>query len=103
MKDIDASQKVQVSSSFRQPEKQFQHQRGHRRARAVIGTINMTQNTTIAVKGVKHQQTENMKKTLKTDSMVFRSFNNYLIITSGKRHTERHPDIERKVALHCQS
>jgi len=64
VKDIDASQKVQVFSSFRRPEKLLQHQRDHQRAGAGIGSINFSQNKTVAVKGVEHQQTVNIKTAL---------------------------------------
>ena len=43
VRDIDASEKFQKFSSYRWPEKIFQHQRVHRWAVAVIGSIKTSQ------------------------------------------------------------
>ena len=63
---MKVSRKGQICSSFRQPEKHFWHQVGHRRAGAVKGSVNIPQNSTVAVNRVEHQQTVNIKKGQKT-------------------------------------
>ena len=57
-----AIQKVQVFSTYHPPENHFSHELGHRRAGAVKGSLNASQNTTIEVNGVEHQETANIKK-----------------------------------------
>ena len=44
-----ASQNFQVSSSLRQPKIHFRYAQGHQRASAILGSINITQNTDIPV------------------------------------------------------
>ena len=56
-----ASQKVQVLSNLRCPEKQFRHARGHQRAGASTGSKNNIQNTIITVYEVESQKTVNTK------------------------------------------
>ena len=93
--------KFNFFSSFRPPDKHFRHQRGHHQTGSVKGSINISQNTTIAVNGVERQQTAKIKKTGTKDYMVFRSISSYFMITCGISYTERHPDIGRKFQLHC--
>ena len=97
---MNATQNVQVLSSFRQPQTNFRQQRGHRRAVAVKSSIIIFERTTIAVNGVEYQQTVNVRKPRKTVFMVFRRTNSYFVDTRDKRHTGRHPVIGNKVGLH---
>ena len=96
---MNATQNVQVLSSFRQQHKKVRQKRGHRRAVAVKSSINNFERTTIAVNGVEYQQTVNIRKSRKTVFMVFRGTNSYFIDTRDKRHTERRAVIGSKVGL----
>ena len=58
---MNATQNVQVLSSFCQPQKNFRQQRGHQRAVAVKDRLFFLKKN-IAVNGVEHQQTVNIKK-----------------------------------------
>ena len=58
---MNASQKVQGLSSLRRSETHFRHARGHQRAGALTGSINIFQRTIITVYEVEHQKTVNTK------------------------------------------
>ena len=74
VQDMYASQKVQIICRLRRPETQFRHQQGYQRAAALTGSINISQNSNIAVKRVKHQISVNTEKKLgETDHLVSRS------------------------------
>ena len=96
---MDATQNVQVLSSFRQPQKNFWQKRGHRRAVAVKSSIIIFERTTIAVNGVQCQRTINITKTMKTVYIVFGRIVSYFIDSGDKRHTGRHAVIGTKVGL----
>ena len=96
---MNATQNVQVLSSFRQQHKKVRQKRGHRQAVAVKSSINIFERTTIAVNGVECQQTINITKTRKTVYMVFRRIISYSIDSGDKRHTERRAVIGSKVGL----
>ena len=96
---MNATQNVQVLSSFRQPQKNFRQKRGHRQAVAVKSSIIIFERTSIAVNGVECQQTINIAKTRKTVYMVFRRNISYSSISGDKRHTGRHAVIGSKVGL----
>ena len=52
-------EKVQVVSSLRKPDKQFRHARGHQRAGALTGSINIIRNKIFTVYEVESQKTDN--------------------------------------------
>ena len=56
-----ASQKVQVVSSRDRPETHFRHAKGHQRANALTGSINIFQNTIITAYEIEHQMAVNTK------------------------------------------
>ena len=60
MNDKDATQKIQVFSSFRRPEEPFRHQEGHRRAGAVSSSSIIPENTPSALNGEEHRRTVNI-------------------------------------------
>ena len=54
-------EKFKVFSSLRRPKTHFRHPRGHQRAGALTGSINIFQSTIITVYEVEHQKTVNTK------------------------------------------
>ena len=82
-----ASQKVQVLSGLRKPEAQFRHTRGHQRAGALTGSINIIQNTVITVYEVESQKTDNAD--FENVLIAFqKKSNRYSITTFGRARME---------------
>ena len=61
IKDMYASEKVQVFSCLRRPETQFRHAQGHQLAGALKASINIIHNKIIIVFQVESQKTVNTK------------------------------------------
>ena len=91
-------EKVQVVSSSRKPDKQFRHARGHQRAGALTGSINIIQNTVITVYGVESQKTDNADFENVLIGFQKKS-KRYPIITFGRARMENEKKIKIKVAL----
>ena len=84
VKDIYASQKVQVFSRLRRTETHFRHQQSRQRADPLTGSIYKIQNTNVTVNGVKHQKTVN-KKNLENGLIVFQKQSEYCFIANCGR------------------
>ena len=74
VKDKYASENVQIFYRLCSVEIYFQHQQGHQRVGALAGRKIVICNINISVNGVEHQKRVDVKKTWKTDYMIFRSY-----------------------------
>ena len=89
--------KLKVFSSLRRPETHFRHARGHQRAGALTGSINIFQSTTITVYEVEYQNRVNTKLGKQTIwfSEVIKDIYHYF----QKKQAGRQKRQKRK--LHC--
>ena len=61
VKDIYASQKIEIFSNLPRPELRFRHAQGHQRAGSLTGSMNIIQNIIITVFEVESQSRVNTK------------------------------------------
>ena len=87
--------KFKVFSSLRGPEKHFRHAQGHQRA--LTGSINIIQSTTITVYQVEHQKTVNTK--LGKQTIWFSEFIKDIYHYFQEKQAGRQK--RQKINLHC--